>query len=94
VEKAIENHEQALAIARETGNRRGEALLLGNLALLYEDQEEFARAVPLAAASLAIRVTIKMPTKDRMEALLARLREKLGEAAFQAALSASEDQAA
>ncbi len=93
MEKAIQSYEQALLIARETGDRSNEGNWLGNLALHYEKQGELARAVPLAAASLAIMTAMKMPTKDRMEAILAHLRKRMGEAAFQAALTDSDDQA-
>jgi tetratricopeptide (TPR) repeat protein len=87
--KAIEHYRQTLVIYREIGDRRGEGAVLDILALLYEEQDDFVRAVPLASASLAIRQEIKMPPNEiaKMENLLARLREKMGDAAFNAALS-------
>jgi tetratricopeptide (TPR) repeat protein len=93
LEQAIEHFQQALAIAREIGDRRGEGNQLGNLALTYEAQGELGRAVPLAATSLAIRVEIKMPEQyiKKMQDLLARLREKMGEAEYQVALAGTGD---
>jgi tetratricopeptide (TPR) repeat protein len=39
VEKAIEQYEQALAIAREIGDRQGEGIRAWNLGLLYEKDD-------------------------------------------------------
>ena len=45
VRKAIERHEQALEIARETGNLLGEASQLGNLGLCYSDLGDVRKAI-------------------------------------------------
>ena len=52
--RAIELYEQALAIARETGDRAGEATDLGNLASSYADLGQIARAIELYEQALAI----------------------------------------
>jgi tetratricopeptide (TPR) repeat protein len=52
--RAIELYEQALAIARETGDRAGEATDLGNLASSYADLGQIARAIELNEQALAI----------------------------------------
>ena len=43
--KAIEYYEQDLAIARETGDRRGEGMTLGNLGNAYSDLGEPRKAI-------------------------------------------------
>lgn len=87
VDQAIEHYQQALLIAREVGDRRGEGLRLGNLASTYENQGDLPRAVPLAAAAHQILAEIKSPHKDWAFSVLNRLHQKLGDAAFNAALS-------
>ena len=43
--KAIEHHTQALAIARETGDKRSEGITLGNLGSAYDALGQHAEAV-------------------------------------------------
>ena len=43
--KAIEFYEQALMIAREIGDRRGEGNALGNLGIAYADLGETRKAI-------------------------------------------------
>jgi tetratricopeptide (TPR) repeat protein len=52
--RAIDLYEQALAIARETGDRDGEATALGNLANGYADLGQIPRSVELYEQALAI----------------------------------------
>ncbi|OQB20080.1 MAG: photosystem I assembly protein Ycf3 [Euryarchaeota archaeon ADurb.Bin190] len=52
--KAIEFYEQALAIAREIGDRRGEGNALGNLGLAYSDLGEPKKAIEFCEQALAI----------------------------------------
>ena len=52
--RAIELYEQALAIDRETGERAGEAIHLGNLANSYADLGQTERAIDLYEQALAI----------------------------------------
>ena len=47
-------YEQALAIAREIGDRQGEANHLGNLGICYADLGQTQRAIELLRAGLAI----------------------------------------
>ncbi len=54
VERAIEQYEQALAISRESGDRRGEGNRLGNLGLAYRDLGQVERAIEYHEQSLAI----------------------------------------
>jgi tetratricopeptide (TPR) repeat protein len=54
VKKAIEYHEQALAIAREIGDRRGEGNALGNLGLAYAALGEARKAIDYYEQHLAI----------------------------------------
>ena len=52
--RAIEFYEQALAIAREIGDRRGEGNALGNLGIAYADLGETRRAIEFYEQRLAI----------------------------------------
>ena len=52
--KAIEYHEQVLAIARETGDRHGEGSALGNLGNAYSDLGEPRKAIEYYEQDLAI----------------------------------------
>jgi tetratricopeptide (TPR) repeat protein len=52
--RAIELYEQALAIDRETGDRHGEAIHLGNLAIPVAELGQTARAIELHERALAI----------------------------------------
>jgi tetratricopeptide (TPR) repeat protein len=52
--EAIDLLEQALAIARETGDREGEAADLGNLGNCYADLGQIPRAIELCEQALAI----------------------------------------
>jgi tetratricopeptide (TPR) repeat protein len=53
-QRAIELHEQALAIAREIGDRSGEGRHLGNLAMCYAGLGQTQRAIELHEQALAI----------------------------------------
>ena len=52
--KAIEFCEQALAIAKEIGDRRGEGIVLGNLGLAYSDLGEPKKAIKFYEQALAV----------------------------------------
>jgi tetratricopeptide (TPR) repeat protein len=52
--QAIDLHTQALAIARDTGNRQGEAADLGNLGLCHYSLGDYRQAIDLNTQALAI----------------------------------------
>ena len=52
---AIDYQEQALAILREIGDRKGEGAVLGNLEICYEWLGEYRHAIDYQVQSLAIR---------------------------------------
>ncbi len=52
--RAIEHHEQQLAITRETGDRRAEGVALGNLGIAYGSLGETRRAIEHHEQQLAI----------------------------------------
>ena len=52
--RAIEYHEQALAIARNIGDRRGEGTALGNLGDAYHSLDENRRAIECQEEQLKI----------------------------------------
>jgi tetratricopeptide (TPR) repeat protein len=68
VEDAIKLYEEALAIAREIGDRRREGFLLGNIGRAYRDLGQVERAIPLLEKALAIAKEVDDPreTSDRL----------------------------
>ena len=76
VERAIEFHEQALVIAREIGDRRGEAICSWNLGLLCEESDP-ARAAELMQVCIDYEREIGHPDAEvdaqRVHAIRARL---------------------
>ncbi|MEA5464591.1 tetratricopeptide repeat protein [Leptothoe sp. PORK10 BA2] len=53
-ERAIDFHQQSLAIKREIGDRQGEANSLGNLGSAYYSLSQYERAIDFHQQSLAI----------------------------------------
>ena len=52
--KAIEYHEQGLAIAKEVGNRAGEGGAYGNLGVAYVTQGDYSKTIESQTQHLAI----------------------------------------
>ena len=52
--KAIQDHAQHLAIAKEVGDQAGEGGSYGNLGCAYESQGDFSKAIENHAQHLAI----------------------------------------
>ena len=59
--QAIAHYEQALAIARETGNRNDEGSWLGNLAEILSDEGHYAEAIQHAIDAVKIGNEISSP---------------------------------
>jgi CHAT domain-containing protein len=57
--KAIEYHQQSLAIKREIKDRQGEGTSLGNLGVAYQSLGDYAKAIEYHQQSLAIKREIK-----------------------------------
>ena len=83
---ARQRYEQSLAIAQELGDRAGIASSLGQLGRLYEDEGQFAAAVSLVAQALVLLADLGSPDRQIAQRTLERLRQKLGQAAFEQAL--------
>lgn len=75
VEQAIDDYEQALAISRESGDRRGEGTALGNLGVAYAVLGQVERAIEFYEQALAIFEEIKSPHADSLRRWLAELEE-------------------
>jgi tetratricopeptide (TPR) repeat protein len=54
ITRGIDLHQQALATFRQTGNRAGEAIVLGNLGLCYYQLGQIAQAIDLYEQALTI----------------------------------------
>jgi predicted ATPase/transcriptional regulator with XRE-family HTH domain len=54
-ERARVVHEEALALQRSLGNRRGEAITLNNLGTVAQEQGDYVRAIALYEESIAIK---------------------------------------
>ena len=73
MEKAIDHHQQALAILREIGDRRAEGSNLGNLGIAYHALGQVEKARPMLTQSLAIFEDIQSPTAELVRKWLAEL---------------------
>jgi tetratricopeptide (TPR) repeat protein len=71
---AIELYEQALAIAREVGNRQGEGDALWNLSLTLDKLGDRDQAIAQAEAALTIRGQIEDPKVNEVQKQLAEWR--------------------
>ncbi len=75
--KAIEFYEQALTIARETGDRRGEGQTLGNLGEAHEQLNEILLALQYAERAVEIAKQTESPSLANRQQQVERLRQKL-----------------
>ncbi len=73
MERAIEHYEQALAIARETGDRRGEGIRLYGLGVACAALGQAERARECLERALAIFEEIKSPYAEWAREQLAGL---------------------
>jgi tetratricopeptide (TPR) repeat protein len=73
VHKAIGYYEQALAITREIGDRRGEGNHLANMGLAYKRLSNLAQAQALWQQALAIYRQIQDPNAKRVQGWLDEL---------------------
>jgi hypothetical protein len=72
--KTIEYHQQALAIAREIGDRRGEGNSLGSLlGNAYRDLDDTTHACQCLSQALTIFEEIKSPDAEKVRRWLAEL---------------------
>lgn len=70
MEQAIDYHEQALAIAREIGDRRGEWNHLANLGVAYEKLGQMEKARNHRQAAFEIYEEIMDPNAERVRGWL------------------------
>ena len=75
--RAIDYHEQGLAIARAIGDRSGEGTALFNLALAKETLGGYAEALENAEACRKVYVEIEDPRASSVSELAKRLRARL-----------------
>jgi hypothetical protein len=77
VHKAIGYYEQYLAIARETGDRRGEALGSWNLGLAYQKIGKLNEAVEAMQIWVDFEHEIRHPDAEKDAATVEELRQRL-----------------
>jgi tetratricopeptide (TPR) repeat protein len=70
-QKAIELHEEALAIAREIGDRQGEGLILFNISIVLDEIGDRAQATDYAKSALKILEQIESPFANTVRRQLA-----------------------
>ena len=76
-QRAIELYEQWLAIAREIGDRLGEARASWNLGLALESQGELARAAELMQVLVEYEKAIGHPDAEARDARVQQIRARL-----------------
>jgi tetratricopeptide (TPR) repeat protein len=77
-QKAIEYYDEVLAIAREIGDRRGEALTSWNLGLEYEKSGDLKQAAEIMQICVDYEREIGHPDAENDAAHLEALRAKSG----------------
>jgi tetratricopeptide (TPR) repeat protein len=87
VGEARKLYEQSLAVFQELGDRAGMANSLAQLGLLLEKEGHLTAAVKSLAQALVLFEQLGAPQRNSARKDLARLREKLGEEAFNQALA-------
>jgi tetratricopeptide (TPR) repeat protein len=70
--RSIECYEQSLTVARETGDQRGEANSLWNLATCLNVANDRPHAIAYAQAALDIFTAVEAPDAQRVHELLAK----------------------
>jgi hypothetical protein len=75
---AITFHEQALAIHRETGDRRSEAITAWNLGHAYAQQGDVARGLELMQLTVDYEYSVGHPNAEKDAQLLEGLRHRAG----------------
>jgi len=93
VERAIEYYEQALAIAKEIGDRHGEGTLLNNLGVAFMDLEKYDLALACYLLASEIRIEIRTPEIKTTENNISRLKTKIGKSKFQKLMDTVEPKA-
>ena len=74
----IEHYEQTLAIAREIGDRLGEASACWNSGLIYEGEGDLGRAADLLQVRVDYERSIGHPDAEKHAAHVAALRARIG----------------
>ena len=87
--RARERYEQSLALAEELDDGTGVARGLHQLGTLLEAEGAHAEAVRAVSRALLIFMQLDSPDRDIASRTLARLRKKMGDGAFEAALKAA-----
>ena len=87
MEKAIEYYEQALAIVRDIGDRRGEGTWLNNLGFAFMNENKYREALACYLLAKGMRIEIKDPDIKMTESNLIVLKDKLGEKEFEKLLA-------
>ena len=76
IQKALDYYGQARHIAREIGDREGEAIHSWNLGRLYEHEGDLLRAVELMKTAVDYEQSISDPEAEQHATHLSRLRER------------------
>ena len=93
MERAIEYYEQALSIAKEIGNRRGEGIWLNNLGVVFKDLGKYDLALACYLLAKKIRMEIKDPKVETTENNINELKTKIGAEEFQKLMATVEPKA-
>ncbi|HPA34351.1 MAG TPA: hypothetical protein PLF72_13405 [Anaerolineaceae bacterium] len=75
--RAIGYYEQALAIHREIGDRRGEAIDSGNCSLMYEQQGNLQRTAGVVQVCVDYECAIGDPEAERYTAIVEEIRRHM-----------------
>lgn len=86
-EEAVKLYQQSLKIKQELGEKSGIASTLGQLGRIYEEKDEdYTSAIEKYLNALSIFKELNSPYSKIAESNIARLKEKMGEEAFNKAI--------
>jgi tetratricopeptide (TPR) repeat protein len=85
--EAIKLYEQSQAIAKDLGDKSGIARSLGQMGRIKEENKDFEGALGDYQIALSIFEELRDPSREIAKKGIARLRETMGEEAFQRALA-------
>ncbi|HNX09599.1 MAG TPA: hypothetical protein PKL29_05750, partial [Methanothrix sp.] len=80
-------YEQSLDLAKDLGDKSGIASSLGQLGRIKEENKDYGGALEDYLMALSIFEELHSPYRDLAIKLISRLREQMGEGAFQNVLA-------
>ena len=85
--EAVKLYQQSLEITKDLGDKSGIAISLGQMGRIKEESKDYDGALGDYLTALSIFEELQSPNREIVKKYIARLRETMGEEAFQSALA-------